>query len=45
LEKRHRRSIETISEENIDLKHRIADTEKKLAELEKAIHEMLKQTD
>jgi len=35
---------ETVSEENLDLKQRITKTEQKLAELEKAVHDILEQT-
>jgi len=39
-----REELEAVKTENIDLKSRISRTEQKLAELEKAVHEVLEQT-
>jgi hypothetical protein len=36
---------ETVSEENLSLKQKMAKTDEKLAELEKAVHELLEQTE
>jgi len=36
--------VNSLVTENLDLKQRVSRTEQKLAELEKAVHELLEQT-